>query len=625
MVKNLLFRSNTPRWLIFFIDVATVSFSIFMAYMLRFNFTVPATEIPLIKYAVGIILSVRILSFVIGKSYAGIIRYTSAGDAGRILVICFLGSLAISAINLISSMLIEIHYIPFSIVILEFLLSSFFMVSIRAFIKVTYNELTSNTLEKSKVLIYGAGEAGIIAKRTIDRDPDNPFYVAGFVDDDKKKAKRKLENKVIYKGGELNKVLAENDITHLIISTQSIPKVKLNKIIQTCLKNKVQVLNVPSPSKWINGELSLKQIKKIKIEELLGREPIKLSNKQIQKQLKNKIVLVTGAAGSIGSELVRQIVKFSPKKVFLLDQAESALYELESELFYNNADAGIEVVVGDIRNEHRMRNVFKTLKPELVFHAAAYKHVPLMENNPSEAILTNILGTKILADLSVEFEVETFVMVSTDKAVNPTNVMGASKRIAEIYTQSLNSAVKTKFITTRFGNVLGSNGSVIPLFQKQIDKGGPITVTHPEVTRYFMTIPEACQLILEAGSSGKGGEIFIFDMGKSIKIKDLASQMIHLSGFEEGKDIQIVYTGMRPGEKLYEELLNDKENTIPTYHPQIMIAKVREYEWEEVKSKVNGLINSFSEQNNFESVKKMKQIVPEFKSKNSIYEALDKM
>lgn len=625
MIKNLFFRSNTPRWLIFFIDLAAVAFSIFMAYMLRFNFSIPENELPFIKYAVGIILFVRIITFIVGKSYAGIVRYTSTGDASRILLICFIGSLVIGITNLVSFQWKEIYYIPFSIVILEFLLSSFIMVAIRAFIKIAYNEMKSSTLDKSKVLIYGAGEAGIIAKRTIDRDTNSPFIVSGFIDDDKKKSKRKLENKPIFKGKDLDKILLQNSISHLIISTKSIPKSKLNEIIQVCLKHKVQVLNVPSPSKWINGELSLKQIKQIKIEDLLGREPIELSKKQIQKQIKNKTVLVTGAAGSIGSELVRQIIQFSPKKVLLLDQAESDLYELETELFYKKDSICSEIIVGDIRNADRMRNLFKSREPEIIFHAAAYKHVPMMENNPSEAILTNIMGTKIIADLSVEFKVETFVMVSTDKAVNPTNVMGASKRVAEIYTQALNSQSNTKFITTRFGNVLGSNGSVIPLFKKQIDKGGPITVTHPEVTRYFMTIPEACQLILEAGSSGKGGEIFIFDMGKSIKIKDLASQMIHLSGFEEGKDIQIVYTGLRPGEKLYEELLNDKENTIPTYHPQIMIAQVREYEWVDVKSKVEQLVGSFPGQNNFEIVKKMKEIVPEFKSKNSIYEALDNL
>lgn len=623
MIKNLLFRSNTPRWLIFFIDIAIVGFSIFMAYMLRFNFNLPQNELPFIGNAVAIILTVRILGFVFGKSYAGIIRHTSTADAGRILLISFIGSIFIGLSNLISFEFNSIYYIPFSIVILEFLLTSFFMIALRAFIKVAYNEMKGKTIEKSNILIYGAGEAGIIAKRTIDQDPQSPFYVAGFVDDDKKKAKRKLENKKIYKGNELGRILGEKEISHVIISTQTLDKNRLNEIIQVCLQHKVQILHVPSPSQWVNGELSIKQIKKIKIEELLGREPIELSKKQIQRQLKDKTILVTGAAGSIGSELVRQIVKFSPKQVLLLDQAESALYEIETELLYKNIGTSTEIVIGDIRNKDRMRNLFNTYRPNVVFHAAAYKHVPLMENNPSEAILTNILGTRNMADLSVEFDVESFVMVSTDKAVNPTNVMGASKRIAEIYTQSLNSAAKTKFITTRFGNVLGSNGSVIPLFQKQIDKGGPITVTHPEVTRYFMTIPEACQLILEAASAGQGGEIFIFDMGKSIKIKDLASQMIHLSGFEEGKDIQIVYTGLRPGEKLYEELLNDEENTIPTHHPQIMIAKVREYEWEDVQVKVSKLISTFSEQNNLESVKMMKLIVPEFKSKNSIYEALD--
>ena len=357
---------------------------------------------------------------------------------------------------------------------------------------------------------------------------------------------------------------------------------------------------------------------------MLGREPIKLDNEKIKKQLSNKVVLVTGAAGSIGSEIVRQIVRFSPKKVILLDQAESPLYEIELELLEKTINCEIEVVMGDIRNKDRMDNMFRTFLPEVIYHAAAYKHVPMMENNPSEAILTNVLGTKNMADLSVKYNVKEFVMVSTDKAVNPTNVMGASKRIAEIYIQSINKTSNTRFITTRFGNVLGSNGSVIPRFKKQIDKGGPITITHPEITRYFMTIPEACQLVLEAGAMGQGGEIFIFDMGKSVKIVDLAKKMIRLSGLTIDRDIQIIYTGLRPGEKLYEELLNDQENTLPTHHSQIMIAKVMEYNLEEVSEKINQLVAMFDEQNNEKIVSKMKEIVPEFKSNNSIFEKLDK-
>ena len=385
----------------------------------------------------------------------------------------------------------------------------------------------------------------------------------------------------------------------------------------------IGVLSVPDINTWINGELSFNQIKEIKIEDLLERPPIVLDINKIKKIILNKSVLVTGAAGSIGSEIVRQLISFNPKKIILFDQAESPLYDMELDLqekfnFYN-----FEIVIGNIADEYRIRKLFEEYKPSFVYHAAAYKHVPMMEKNPTEALRTNILGTKIIADISNEFKVEQFVMVSTDKAVNPTNVMGASKRIAEVYIQTLNQVSKTNFITTRFGNVLGSNGSVILRFKKQIDKGGPITVTHPEVTRYFMTIPEACQLVLEAGAISNGGEIFIFDMGKSVKIIDLAKKMIKLSGLNIGKDIQVKYTGLRPGEKLYEELLNDLENTLPTHHSKIMIAKVRNYDFEQVQKTFEELIKLQKDHDNFEVVRKMKEIVPEFKSQNSIYEELD--
>ena len=380
---------------------------------------------------------------------------------------------------------------------------------------------------------------------------------------------------------------------------------------------------MPPVAKWINGELSFNQIKTIHIEELLEREPIQLNNASINQQLNHKTILITGAAGSIGAELARQCAKFNPKLLVLLDQAESPLHELNLE-FAEQHTCPFEVVIGDVRNADRMRNVFNTFKPQLVFHAAAYKHVPMMENNPSESILTNILGTKVVADLAVEFGVEKLVMVSTDKAVNPTNVMGASKRIAEIYTQSLSKTSSTKFITTRFGNVLGSNGSVIPRFKKQIETGGPITITHPDITRFFMTIPEACQLVLEAGCMGQGGEIFVFDMGKPVKIIDLARKMIKLSGLKENTDIKITFTGLRPGEKLYEELLSSTENALPTHHQQILIGKVREYKFSVVTQFINELILLFNTQDNVKIVTKMKEIVPEFVSNNSVFQTLDK-
>ena len=423
---------------------------------------------------------------------------------------------------------------------------------------------------------------------------------------------------------DLEGLLIANRVKHLIISIQNISAARKQEIVDACLKFGTKVLNVPPVKTWINGELSFKQIKKVKIEDLLGREAIQLDTEKIKNDLQGKTILLTGAAGSIGSELVRQLLPFKPGLIVMLDMAESPLHELEVDLQENNEiHLNWEVVIGDIRNMERMRNVFSTFKPQVVFHTAAYKHVPMMENNPSESILNNVMGTKVIADLAVEFKVQKFVMVSTDKAVNPTNIMGATKRIAEMYTQALNRVAQTRFITTRFGNVMGSNGSVLPRFNKQIELGLPLTVTHSDVTRFFMTISEACQLVLEAGAMGKGGEIFIFDMGKSVRIADIAKQMIQLSGLELGKDIQIVYTGLRPGEKLYEELLANEENTIPTHHPKIMIARVKENDPAQVAEDVKELIGLFSTQNNMSIVRKMKEMVPEFISNNSEFEKLD--
>ena len=433
----------------------------------------------------------------------------------------------------------------------------------------------------------------------------------------------RLQGLTIYHTSKLESLIQSESVTQVILAIQSPNEENTKQIVDICLNNNVSVTKVPNPKSWIDGEFSTKQIAKVKIEDLLGRKQIVLDQSKISNELKGKIILVTGAAGSIGSGLVFQIAKYEPKLVVLLDQAESPLYELQNELIYQLPNFNFEIVVGDIRNKDRMLRLFDHFKPQYVFHAAAYKHVPLMENNPSEAIFTNIRGTKILVDLSTEYLVEKFVMISTDKAVNPTNVMGASKRIAEIYAQAANTTSKTKYITTRFGNVLGSNGSVIPLFQKQIEQGGPITLTDERITRFFMTIPEACQLVLEAGSMGEGGEIFVFDMGESVKIIDLAKKMIKLSGLEIGKDIEIKITGLRPGEKLYEELLAKEENTLPTHHPQILKAKTRVEEKEKIQE-IDALIDLFQGQVNNEIVAKMKEIVPEYISNNSEYELLDK-
>tara|TARA_B100000809_G_scaffold127987_1_gene126085 strand:- start:179 stop:2062 length:1884 start_codon:yes stop_codon:yes gene_type:complete len=622
---KVLFQNNIPRWIIFFIDIVICFLSLIIAYLVRFNFDIPELVIEDFSLVFGLVIGIRTISFYFSKTYKGIVKYTSSKDSQRIFITVTSGSLLFVLINLITYYGINKTFpIPFSIIIIDYMSTLFIMIILRVLFKALYTEIINPYREKSNVIIFGAGESGIITKRTLDRDAGLKYKVVAFIDDDNKKSGKTLEGIPILAMKKLDNLLSKKDVAHLIISIQDVSSERKKELVDICLKFDTKVLNVPPVSNWINGELSFKQIKKIQIEELLEREAIILNIDNIKNQLSNKIVLVTGAAGSIGSEIVRQVIEFNPKKIILLDQAESPLYEIEMELKDSFDDLVYEVVIGDIRNSERLENIFKTLVPEIVFHAAAYKHVPMMENNPSESILTNVFGTKNVADLAVKYNVEKFVMVSTDKAVNPTNVMGASKRIAEIYTQSLGETSKTKFITTRFGNVLGSNGSVIPRFRQQIENGGPVTITDPEITRFFMTIPEACQLVLEAGSSGNGGEVFVFDMGESVKILDLAKKMIKLSGLTLDKDIKIVFSGLRPGEKLYEELLTNEENTLPTHHEQIMIAKVKEYDFKIIEEQINELIKCFEKQDNDQIVSQMKALVPEYISNNSIYEKLDK-
>jgi FlaA1/EpsC-like NDP-sugar epimerase len=606
------------------IDLIICAFSLTLAFFLRFNFeNIPATDRKNLPYDYAILLGIRAVSFFLSKTYKGVVRYTGSRDSLRILAVVIMGSVLMFLANIAILIVKGFYIIPNSVIIIDGLVTLFIMISSRLAVKAIYFESRNPEKSKINVLIYGAGEGGIITKRTLDRDAAIRYKVVGFIDDDVKKKGRSLEGAFVYPFSDIEKLVKENEVESVIISIQNLSSAKKNEIADWCLNNNVRLLNVPPATKWINGELSFNQLRGVNIEDLLEREPIKLDNDIINAQLNDKVILITGAAGSIGSELSRQCVKFKPKKIILLDQSESPLHDVELEFGDKFKKEQFEVVIGDVRNADRMRNVFKTFKPNIVFHAAAYKHVPMMENNPSESILNNILGTRNAADLSVEFGVQKFVFVSTDKAVNPTNVMGASKRIAEIYIQSLGKKSQVKFITTRFGNVLGSNGSVIPRFKKQIEQGGPVTITDPNITRYFMTIPEACQLVLEAGSMGKGGEIFVFDMGKSVKIVDLARKMIKLSGLEEGRDIKIVFTGLRPGEKLYEELLADSENTMPTHHSQILIGKVREYQYEEVSKVIEELIKLFDTQNNNKIVQCMKELVPEFKSNNSVFERLD--
>lgn len=617
---------HIPRWVILAIDLFTCFVCLGLAYLLRFNFDIPQIEVDTMPEIFALVLAVRMVSFFIARTYVGIVRYTSSKDVQRIFTVVTAGTIFFVLVNLFTWTRSGRFYLPFSIILIEYLATVFALIGGRISWKVLFFEFKNSNRPKTKVIIFGAGESGIIAKRTLDRDAGTKYKVVAFLDEDKMKIGKKLEGVYIYPTSKLEELLEENDVAHVIISIQNLSASEKQALVEKCFPYNTKVLNVPPATKWINGELSFKQIKRVNIEELLERDPIVLDKERIKKQLKDKVILITGGAGSIGSEIARQVAGFNPKKLLLLDQSESALYDIELELSDKVKANKCEVIIGDIRNAERMENVFRTFTPDVVYHAAAYKHVPMMEHNPSEAVLTNVWGTKVIADLAVKYKVKEFVMVSTDKAVNPTNIMGASKRIAEIYTQALSKTAgnSTKFITTRFGNVLGSNGSVIPVFRKQIEQGGPVTITHPDITRYFMTIPEACQLVLEAGAMGKGGEIFIFDMGSSVKIVDLAKKMIRLSGLTLGKDIQIVFTGLRPGEKLYEELLNDEENTLMTHHKQIMIAQTREYEYSQVASVVEELVGLFPGQDNISLVKKMKEIVPEFRSNNSVYEELDK-
>jgi FlaA1/EpsC-like NDP-sugar epimerase len=621
----LLTRENTPRWLIFLIDLGIAVSSVVLAYLLRFNFDIPSSELKPLPEILLFMAAIRSISFIVARSYAGIIRYTSTGDALRVFGTVLSGSVLFTISNVVTYFLIGgFFFIPFSIIVIDFLATSFGMITFRLIVKLAYLELQHPEREKVNVIIYGAGEAGIVVKRTLDRDAGTRYKVMAFIDDNSRKQGKKLEGADILPPEKLDYLLSGKSVAQVILAIQHFEATKKQALVEKCLSFNVKVLTVPPMIRWINGELSYNQIRQINIEELLERDEIRLDKALIEEEISRKTIMVTGAAGSIGSELVKQLIRFAPRKLILVDQAETPLHYLELEGTDQVQGPNTEYILCDIANTSRMRNIFQRFHPNLVFHAAAYKHVPMMENNPVEAVLTNIRGTKFLADLAVEHGVEKFIMISTDKAVNPTNVMGASKRIAEIYTQAMNQEKKTRFITTRFGNVLGSNGSVIPLFKSQIEHGGPLTITHPEVTRFFMTIPEACQLVLEAGAFGNGGEIFIFDMGKPVRILDLAKKMVQLSGLVPGKDIDIRFTGLRPGEKLFEELLNVEENTIPTHHPLILIARVRESRLDQVRADLDELIGLADTGTDVEIIMKMKRMVPEYISQNSVYEHLDK-
>lgn len=577
------------------------------------------------------VLGLRLLAFLYFQSYAGIIRHTSIEDAILILKAVFTGSFGAVLISAgIRNTLGYEHVfnLSASILIIDFFICLFWMVILRFFVKSFYESFINQFKPSIGVLIYGAGYTGMLTKNVFQTDRSTNYKILGFIDDNESKIGKTIEGIKVYSLPEvLDKFVGSNDGLEVIMAINNMSAKSKRKISDIFLDRGVVVKALPPVDKWVEGEFAMNQIHNVKIEDLLGREVIQMNNKRIGDEISGKVILVTGAAGSIGSEIVRQLIAYFPSKLVLVDQAESALYDLEYELA-GRVPTNVQLIVNvaDVSDTRRVSKIFKNHQPDIVFHAAAYKHVPLMENNPYEAIKTNVIGTRILAELASEVGVEKFVMVSTDKAVNPTNVMGATKRLAEMYTQSMNQleGVKTKFIATRFGNVLGSNGSVIPLFKKQIERGGPVTVTHPEITRYFMTIPEACELVLEAATMGQGGEVFVFDMGESVKIIDLAKKMITLSGLRVDKDIEIRYTGLRPGEKLYEELLNNDENTLPTHHPKILIAEVNTPSYAYMEVATNDLNHLLSNGNNNSIVAKIKEIIPEYKSNNSVFETLDK-
>lgn len=619
-----------PRWIIIIIDLVIIFLSTIAGYLLRFNFE--WTEILHFNFTLALSANVfaGLIAILTTRSYAGIVRYTGIEDGKRIASSMMFSLAIICAFNLLYYYNVNKNLIPYSIILIALPISFFLLFFYRLLVKELFSYIKTSAsarVGRVNVVIFGAGSLGLSVKQIIDTSPESGLRLLALLEDDVSKVGKKIQGCRIYATADLTKLVKEFQVRELIVAINNLSIERKNLLIEECFQLQVKVRIVPPAEKWMKGELSLRQIKEVNIEDLLGRDVIKLDDNGVIGEIQAKVALITGAAGSIGSELSRQIIRLHPKRLILLDQAETPLFEIEYELKRLRLAVDLVVVVCDIRNQGRLEKILTEEKPEIVFHAAAYKHVPLMEGNPTEAVSCNIFGTRTLADLAVKHRVKKFVMISTDKAVRPTSIMGCSKRIAEIYVQSLMesraNSHSTSFVTTRFGNVLGSNGSVIPVFRKQIESGGPVTVTHPDIVRFFMTIPEACRLVLEAAVMGKGGEIYIFDMGKPVRILDLAKQMIRLSGLEVDKDIEIVFTGLREGEKLYEELLNDFENTVPTHHDKILKAKVAQYEHDQICNYLDVLEDLVNDKNELKVVAMMKDIVPEYKSNYSRFEVLD--
>ena len=617
-----------PIWTILLIDVLIIVVSSLLAYALRYDFRSIFLESSTIDKTIVCTVIVNLVFFRIFRTYSNVLRFSSFIDIMRIFV-----SLTVSyALLMISSVLLssymDVRLAPVSVFFMAYIISFAMMSCSRIVVKMFYELLNFDGSHSANVFIYGAKEAGVNIAKALRVNLRNHYRLRGFITDEPELINKVMMGVKVFPNDEtLIDVLNDRDVHTIIISPAKMEELKRSDMADRLLAHNIKLMTAPPLSEWSGQTLNRTQLKEIQIEDLLQRNPIEIDIHKVASHLEGKRVMITGAAGSIGSEIMRQVASFNPYKLILVDQAETPLHDIRLELQDRWRDIDAETIIADISNATRMEEIFKEYKPQYIFHAAAYKHVPMMEDNVSESIQINVYGTRTIADLAVKYGAEKFVMISTDKAVNPTNVMGCSKRICEIYVQSLAKKLQqkgghvTQFITTRFGNVLGSNGSVIPRFRDQIQRGGPVTVTHPEIIRYFMTIPEACRLVLEAGSMGNGGEIYIFDMGKPVKIVDLAKRMISLSG---RTDVKIEFTGLRHGEKLYEELLNVKELTKPTYHEKIMIATVREYDYDEVKERIQKLIDVSYTYDQMKIVSAMKDIVPEFISKNSCFEALDK-
>lgn len=617
-----------PIWTILLIDVLIIVVSSLLAYALRYDFRSIFLESSTIDKTIVWTVIVNLVFFRVFRTYSNVLRFSSFIDIMRIFV-----SLTVSyALLMISSVLLasylDIRLAPVSVLFMAYIISFAIMSCSRIVVKMFYELLNFDGSHSANVFIYGAKEAGVNIAKALRVNLRNHYRLRGFIADEPELINKVMMGVKVFPNDEsLIDVLNDRDVHTIIISPAKMEELKKSDMADRLLAHNIKLMTAPPLSEWSGQTLNRTQLKEIQIEDLLQRDPIEIDIHKVASHLEGKRVMITGAAGSIGSEIMRQVASFNPYKLILVDQAETPLHDIRLELQDRWRDIDAETIIADISNATRMEDIFKEYQPQYIFHAAAYKHVPMMEDNVSESIQINVFGTRTLADLAVKYGAEKFVMISTDKAVNPTNVMGCSKRICEIYVQSLAKKLQekgghvTQFVTTRFGNVLGSNGSVIPRFRDQIQRGGPVTVTHPEIIRYFMTIPEACRLVLEAGSMGNGGEIYIFDMGKPVKIVDLAKRMISLSG---RTDVKIEFTGLRHGEKLYEELLNVKELTKPTYHEKIMIATVREYDYDEVKQRIQKLIEVSYTYDQMQIVAAMKDIVPEFISKNSCFEALDK-